>query len=74
MSEMRILDGTGDTKLIWDANDPVSVEAAETMFKGLVDKGQKAFGVKENGLPGVAVSKFDKTLEKIIFVPQLRGG
>ena len=74
MGEMRWLDETGDTKLIWDPENEDETEAAETQFKTLIKKGFKAFSVKKDGDKGKEISKFDSEAGKIIMTPGLVGG
>lgn len=72
--EYRILDKTGDTKVIFDKDDESEVEAAEAQFDALVKKNFNVFLVKKDGTPGKQVKKFDPSAEKYIFVPALMGG
>ena len=72
--EYRILDKTGDTKVIFDKKVPEEVEAAKAQFDALIEKGFKAFTVKKNGEPGKQVKIFDAKAERYIFVPALVGG
>jgi hypothetical protein len=65
----------GDTKTIWDPDNPDEVEAAETQFETLVgEKKYLAFAVKRNGEKGEQIREFDPTLGKIILVPPMQGG
>jgi len=74
MGEMRILDMTGDTKLIWDAENEDEVDSAKRTFKELTAKGYGAYLVKKDGKPGEKVTKFDPEAEKLILVPVMAGG
>ena len=71
---MRAMDGTGDTKIIWDTDQQAEVDAARQTFDKLTKKGYKAFSVKKGGDKDEMIDKFDPTLEKIILVPPIRGG
>lgn len=75
MGELRKLDKTGDTKIIWDPDKQDEVDAAEETFNRLIKKGYNAFEV---GLRGKKtsrkVTKFDPNLEKLILAPALQGG
>jgi hypothetical protein len=71
---MRIMDGTGDNKVIWNSNSAVEVEAARDMFDKLIKKGYKAFSVTKDGDKDGMITKFDPSLEKIILAPQISGG
>lgn len=72
--EMAVMDQTGDTKLIWDEDNDVEVEAARTMFNSLKKKGYLAYSVDKKGEKGTQMSEFDASVEKIIMAPQMKGG
>ena len=74
MGELRVLDVSGDTKVIWDPSNDDEVEAAEEQFDRLIDKGFTAYSVKKDGSTDKKLKKFDSKLGKIIMVPQLQGG
>lgn len=74
MGEIRVLDKTGDTKVIWDKENEIEVEVAEDQFYSLLEKGFKAFKVKKDGTAGQSVKTFNSNEEKYIFVPALVGG
>lgn len=74
MPNMNILDPTGHTKLIWDAESDDEVSAAKAMFKSLVAKGYRAFRVKANGKEGEPMATFDPEAESMILTPQMKGG
>ena len=65
----------GDTKIMWDSDKEEEVETARSTFEKLVGKGYAAFKVKnEKGDKGEQIRKFDPCLERMILIPQLRGG
>lgn len=72
--EMCVLDATGDTKLIWNPDNPDEVENARRTFKDLRAKGYLAYSVKKSGDKGEVITEFDASLEKIILAPGVRGG
>lgn len=74
MSIMHVMDRTGDTKVIWSADNPDEVENAKATFDRLKGKGFLAYTVREDGEKGEVIRKFDKTAERIIMAPQLVGG
>lgn len=73
-NEMALLDGTGDTKVIWDPKNADEVEAAEMQFNALKKKGFIAYTVNKKGDKGEIIRKFDPDAEKIILSPPLAGG
>jgi len=64
----------GDTKLIWDASNADEIETARRTFDDLKAKGFAAFSVKKDGGKGEQINKFDAQAEKLIMVPQMKGG
>lgn len=75
MGEMSYISKEGDTKVIWDPDNDDEVQNAKDQFETLIDKGFKAFEVGRKGRKtNDEVTKFDRNLEKLIFVPQAVGG
>lgn len=74
MPEMAVMDRTGDTKTIWDKNNPDEVEAARSTFNRLTKKGYVAYTVVGEGKKGSVIKDFDPDAEKIILSPPLAGG
>jgi hypothetical protein len=74
MGQLRIMNGSGDTKLIWEADNAAEVENARRTFTDLKAKKFKAFSVKKDGESGKEITEFDPALEKIIMIPQIMGG
>lgn len=74
MCEMNVMDPSGHSNSIWDADVPAEVEAARATFNALIAKGYRAFHVKKDGTEGERMDTFDPRAGKMIMVPQLRGG
>jgi len=74
MGEMRILDETGDSKLIWDSENKDEVDAAKAQFNSLKKKGFTAYNVKKDGKAGTVMREFDPDAGKIIMTPAKAGG
>lgn len=75
MGQIHVLDGTGDTKVIWDPSNDDEVEAAEAQFEMLAEKGFKIFKVgKDHEQTGGALKRFPKTAGKLIAIPKIIGG
>ena len=65
----------GDTKHIFNKNNPVEVEAARTLFNKLRGSGYLAYKVTvADGSRGVELKEFDPNEEKMIFSPAIAGG
>ena len=74
MGTMRVIDQTGDTKIIWDADQKAEVEAARDTFNKLRKKNYNAYAVKKDGEKGSIITEFDPAAEKIIMAPPMAGG
>lgn len=65
----------GDTKLIWNSANQDEVDAAKATFEKLTGKGYAAFRAEgKDGTKGSQIHRFDPDVERMILVPQLRGG
>ena len=66
----------GDTKVMWDKDNPAEVEAARVQFETLTKKHRylafRAEGKK--GEKGEQIREFDPDAERIILVPPMVGG
>jgi len=71
---LHVLDGTGDTKIIWDPKNPDEVENAKEQFNRLRKKGFLAYSVNKKGDKGEMITEFDPNAEKIILSPPVTGG
>jgi hypothetical protein len=74
--EMSIMDHTGDTKLMWDSDNPDEVAAAKKTFDELVGKKKMlAYRVSKKGKQsGEVIKEFDPKAERMIITPALAGG
>jgi hypothetical protein len=71
---LEIIDRTGDTKLEWDRNVPVEVEAAKASFTLHKKKGYLAYRTRADGSRGEVITEFDPAAERIIMAPPVQGG
>lgn len=74
MGEMRVIDTTGDLKIVWDSAKPDEVAHARATFDKMKAKGYAAFSVKKGGEAGRTLSEFDPDIEAMILVPRIVGG
>ncbi len=73
--EIATMGVEGDVKTIWDRSKPEEVENAKRTFDDLRKKGYCAFRVTgKDGEKGEQMTEFDPTAERMIMVPQMRGG
>ncbi len=71
---MKVMDQTGHTEISWNAEVNAEIEVARAAFEELTKKGYQAFSVGENGKQDQRLRTFDPEAEKILMIPQLRGG
>lgn len=75
VGELRVLDHTGDTKVIWDTEQDAEVEVARKTFNDLKKKGYMAYRVEgKKGEKGEVIREFDPNAGMLIMSPQMRGG
>lgn len=73
-STMAVMGKEGDTKTVWNKDNPDEVEAARAQFNTLKTKGYLAFKVKDDGDKGEMIKEFDPSAQKIILSPPVMGG
>ncbi len=64
---LRILDETGDRRLIWDSKDPDQKKETMKLFNEYLAKGWKAYEVDASGKKGRRIYGFDENAEEIFF-------
>lgn len=74
MSKMEVMDPTGHTSISWYADVSTEVEIARAAYNEAVKKGYQAFRVRGEDQKGERMTTFDETAEKILLIPQLKGG
>jgi len=74
MSEMSILDRTGDIKIVWDPHRLDEVASAKAAFEAAKKKKMVAYSVSESGEADEIIRDFDPNAEKIIMRPAMVGG
>lgn len=73
--QMRVIDGTGDTKTTWDRDNAAEVAAARATFTTLVsDKKFTAYKVDPGGESGEQIREFDPEAGMMILRPPMAGG
>jgi hypothetical protein len=74
MSELIVMDLSGDSKTVWDPDNADEVAAAQKTFIDLKAKGYLAYEVKRKGKPGKIMDKFDPEAGAVIMSPPMAGG
>jgi len=74
LHEMRIMDGSGDTKVTWEVEKQETVSLAEKLFNAKVGAGFNAYRMFPGGQPGEQIVDFDPNAGRIVLVPPLAGG
>jgi hypothetical protein len=69
---VRILDRTGDTRVVYDPADAEAVRDVEARFARLMNDSFIAFDVSTQ--PGRIITTFDPTASEIIVSPRFAGG
>jgi hypothetical protein len=54
--------------------DAEAVTQAQERFRELIGRGFRAAALSGDGSPGQLLGKFDKEVERTLFIPQLQGG
>lgn len=72
--EMAVMDGTGDTKTLWDPDNEDEVANARSVFEHFKAKGFSIFHVGKEGEKAKIMQKFDPDAAKMIAVPVIVGG
>lgn len=65
---VRILDDSGDTRLVWNRKNHQEIEDARKKFDEYISKGYRAYVCRWDGSKGSRVESFDSLLEEIIMV------
>jgi hypothetical protein len=63
----RIIDDSGDRRLVWDSNDHREVEEAFKTFQDYIDKGWRAYAVGEDGQKGRRIHRFSADRQEVFF-------
>lgn len=62
---VRVLDETGDRRIIWDSSSKAQVEEAKLKFKQYIDAGCRIYAVSPNGKKGARIMDFSDNLEEV---------
>jgi hypothetical protein len=71
---LQYMSDEGDTRVIWDPDNPDEVENARSTFANLTKKGYQAYRVRRGGERGERVREFDPSMERVILAPATVGG
>ena len=74
MGTMCVMDVTGDSKSMWDPNNPDEVDQARGTFNDLKQKGYTAYRVRDDGKKAEVMAAFDPQAGKVILSPAMAGG
>ena len=66
---LKILDATGDERIVWDREKGLEALQAKKKFNELIEKGYKAYSVDSKGNKKTRIEEFDVDSEEIIMVP-----
>lgn len=71
---MRVLNDSGDDRIVWDRDNGFEAMDAKKKFEDLLRKGYKAYSVRADGKKGRRIKEFDVDAEDIIMVPKTSAG
>ena len=74
MGELAVIDETGDTKYIWNKDNPTEIKEAEKTFNRFKKKNYIAYSVDKKGNKGEIMHTFNPKAEKVILAPPMAGG
>lgn len=74
MGELAIMGKEGDTKTMWNPDNPDEVTVAQETFARWKAKGFAMYKTNAAGDKGEQIREFDASYGKIIAVPPMRGG
>ena len=74
MIVFRIMDHSGDSRMVFNVDNETEAKAAEEQFKELTEDGYRPVVPGENGRPGTIVKELDPTAKETLFIPRLQGG
>jgi hypothetical protein len=63
---MRVLDESGDSRVVWDRRDKNQVREAFAKFKDFLVRGYRAYVTRSDGSRGSRLDEFDPLLEEIL--------
>ena len=69
-----VMNHSGDSRHVFDLANPTDVEVARVRFDDLVRRGYSPVGFAAGDDKGRLLRSFDSSVERTIFIPQLRGG
>lgn len=70
---IRVLDDSGDSRILWNRKRQAEVEDARRRFDEYMKKGYRAYVCRSDGSKGARVETFDALLEEIIVAPGQAG-
>ena len=74
LSELSVLDSSGDSRMQWDPNNPMQVAAARARFDELKAKRYVAYKLDASGSQGEKIDEFDPTAQRLLLHGQMVGG
>lgn len=74
MGKMDVMDPTGHTEIKWSSNSADETAIARQTFEAMTAKGYQAFRVNNRGGQSERLREFDPDAERMLLIPQLKGG
>lgn len=70
---LRIMDETGDRRIVWDRNEPRQIEEVKLEFERCLAQGYKAYVCRMDGSRGRQMDSFDSLMEELIISGEMEG-
>lgn len=64
---VRLVNETGDERVVWNVNDPNQVKESCERFQQYLNKGWKAYAIRHDGSRGIRLFAFDAGLQEVTF-------
>ena len=69
-----VMNHSGDSRHLFNPSQPSDVAEAASRFDALRRRGFSAVGFESGNEQGKVLHRFDPSVERTLFIPQLRGG
>lgn len=69
----RVLDPSGDSRLVWNRNNLDEIKEAKKKFESYIQKGYKAYACRRDGSRGSRIESFDALMEELL-IESNKGG
>jgi hypothetical protein len=72
--QIRLMNETGDTAVLWDRAVPEQVDEARKVFTEARSQGLAAYSTNATTKQSEVIREFDPDATMVVLIPQLQGG